>query len=290
MGKHRPTTTDHPITVRELETSLLGEATLPAPGPSTASRLAVVAAGTLTAAAVASGAVTGEIPAASAQGQGGSGGQPATAPAVPAPAPAPAAEDGGVDYVVVRGDSLWKIGQAHGVDWRRIAEANGISAPWTIYPDQKLRVPATENTRSAPAPAPAAQAAPAAPAAPAPAPATGAAAKAVQAAMSQLGVRYVWGGESLAEGGYDCSGLMQYAYQAAGVSLPRTSKAQSGVGVSVSRADLQPGDLVFYYSPVSHVALYIGNGQVIQAPTSGDVVRVTSIDWAGQPVSYKRVA
>ena len=62
------------------------------------------------------------------------------------------------------------------------------------------------------------------------------------------------------------------------MSLPHSSRMQAGVGQSVSRDQLQPGDLVFFYSPISHVGIYIGNGQMVHAPTSGDVVKVAGID------------
>ena len=71
---------------------------------------------------------------------------------------------------------------------------------------------------------------------------------------------------------------MQYAYSAAGVSLPHSSSMQSRMGTPVSRSALRPGDLVFFYSPVSHVGMYIGNGQMVHASTSGKPVKVASID------------
>src|SRR3954469_10312805 len=97
-------------------------------------------------------------------------------------------------------------------------------------------------------------------AAPAAAP-TGASQKAVDVALSQVGKPYAWG--AAGPGSYDCSGLAQYAYKAAGFALPHSSRSQSTMGTPVSKADLKPGDLVFFYSPVSHVAIYIGNGQIV---------------------------
>ncbi|SDF87188.1 Cell wall-associated hydrolase, NlpC family [Klenkia brasiliensis] len=126
----------------------------------------------------------------------------------------------------------------------------------------------------------------AAAAAPAAAP-TAAAGVAIEAALAQLGKPYVWGSSGPA--GFDCSGLMQYAYAAAGISLPHSSRAQSGLGTPVSRADLQPGDLVFFYSPVSHVGMYIGNGQMVHASVTGRPVAVTSVDQRGY-VGARRVA
>jgi len=89
---------------------------------------------------------------------------------------------------------------------------------------------------------------------------------------------------------FDCSGLTQYAYAAAGVALPHSSSMQSQMGVPVSRDQLQPVDLVFFYSPVSHVGMYIGNGQMVHAATSGEPVKVVSLDSMGSYNSARRVA
>ena len=117
---------------------------------------------------------------------------------------------------------------------------------------------------------------------------SGAAQVAIDMAMAQRGKPYVW-----AAGGpraFDCSGLTQYAFAAAGISLPHSSRMQSQMGRSVSRSELQPGDLVFFYSPVSHVGIYIGGGQMVHAPTSGDVVKVASIDVMGGYAGARRLA
>jgi cell wall-associated NlpC family hydrolase len=98
---------------------------------------------------------------------------------------------------------------------------------------------------------------------------------AIEAAESRLGKPYVWG--ATGPNAFDCSGLMQYAFEKAGKDLPRTSAAQSKVGQKVSMDDLQPGDLIFLYSPVSHVVMYVGDGQVIEAPTSGQDVKYTPL-------------
>ncbi|MGY1697512.1 C40 family peptidase [Geodermatophilus sp. SYSU D00814] len=144
------------------------------------------------------------------------------------------------------------------------------------------------------APAAAAPAA-AAPAAAAPAPAvsasgggSGAAQTAVQTALAQVGDPYVWGAGG--PDAFDCSGLTQYAYAAAGISLPHSSKMQSQMGTAVSRSELQPGDLIFYYSPVSHVSMYIGNGQMVHASTSGVPVKVVSVDSMGGITAMRRIA
>jgi cell wall-associated NlpC family hydrolase len=98
---------------------------------------------------------------------------------------------------------------------------------------------------------------------------------ALAAAMSERGTPYVWGGTT--PHGFDCSGLALWSFSRDGVKLPRTSQAQSTVGAAVSRADLRPGDLVFFYSPVSHVAIYVGNGQVVHAPEPGQRVKISPL-------------
>jgi cell wall-associated NlpC family hydrolase len=104
---------------------------------------------------------------------------------------------------------------------------------------------------------------------------TAAAQAAVNTALAQVGKPYAWG--AAGPGSYDCSGLAQYAYKAAGISLPHSSRTQSTMGTPVSKANLKPGDLVFFYSPVSHVAVYIGNGQIVHASTAGQPVKVINL-------------
>ncbi|HEY9327913.1 MAG TPA: NlpC/P60 family protein [Streptomyces sp.] len=102
------------------------------------------------------------------------------------------------------------------------------------------------------------------------------AAEAVAFAYTALGKPYVWG--ATGPSSFDCSGLTQAAYRSAGVSLPRTTYTQINAGRRVSRSELAPGDLVFFYSGVTHVGLYIGNGRMIHAPRPGAPVRIAPID------------
>ncbi|WP_241038534.1 C40 family peptidase [Blastococcus litoris] len=102
---------------------------------------------------------------------------------------------------------------------------------------------------------------------------------AVDTAMAQLGDPYVWA--AAGPDSFDCSGLTQYAFAAAGISLPHSSRLQAAMGQAVSRADLQPGDLVYFYSPVSHIGIYIGGGQMVHASTFGEPVKVGSVDMSG---------
>ena len=100
-------------------------------------------------------------------------------------------------------------------------------------------------------------------------------AQAVSVAMQYLGTPYVWGGES--PSGFDCSGLTKYAYAAVGVSLSHFTGAQWNEGVRVPADQLLPGDLVFYRPDLGHMGMYIGGGQYIHAPQTGDVVKISSM-------------
>ncbi len=110
----------------------------------------------------------------------------------------------------------------------------------------------------------------------------------VDRALAQRGKPYVWAASG--PGSFDCSGLVQYAFQAAGISLPHSSRMQSQMGSPVSRAEARAGDLVAFYSPVSHIGIYLGNGQMVHAPTSGDVVKIASVDDMGATPKFNRVA
>ncbi len=110
-------------------------------------------------------------------------------------------------------------------------------------------------------------------------PGAGKAAEALRQALTQLGKPYVWGADG--PNSYDCSGLTMWAYARVGISLPHYTGSQWNAGVHVSRDQLQPGDLVFFYSDLHHVGMYIGDGQMVHAPQTGDVVKIAPID--GRP-------
>jgi len=113
-------------------------------------------------------------------------------------------------------------------------------------------------------------------------PASGRAKAAIDEAHRQLGKPYRYGGNG--PDSFDCSGFTSWVWRAAGVSLPRTSRDQYAQGRKVARADLQPGDLVYFGSPIHHVGMYIGDGKMIHAPSSGKTVHITDLwrnDYAG---------
>jgi cell wall-associated NlpC family hydrolase len=99
--------------------------------------------------------------------------------------------------------------------------------------------------------------------------------QAVQIAMGELGVPYVWGGASPA--GFDCSGLTMWVYAQLGIQLDHFTGAQWNEGVHVDRDQLAPGDLVFFEPGIGHVGLYIGNDEFIEAPHTGGVVQISSL-------------
>ncbi len=105
--------------------------------------------------------------------------------------------------------------------------------------------------------------------------------KAIEAAYSELGKPYVWG--AVGPDGFDCSGLMQHVWGAAGVVLPRTSEEQADAGQTVSLPDIEPGDLVVYFAGRTHVGMYVGNGLIIHAPRPGSAVRFASV--TSMPIS-----
>lgn len=183
---------------------------------------------------------------------------------------------GGGSVTVRAGDTVSKIARAAGVSTQAVLAANGLSWSSTIYPGQVLAVPGAGAAPAAPAAAPA----------PAPAPAreTSAGETAVAEAKKHVGLAYRFGGTSPTSG-FDCSGLVQYAYSKVGVALPRTSGAMRSAGYAVSEPRV--GDLVLFNS-YGHVALYAGDGKIIDSPRTGESVSVRSL-WTDD-VQFRRVA
>jgi cell wall-associated NlpC family hydrolase len=159
-----------------------------------------------------------------------------------------------------------------------VASTTAAAAIVSVFPaGPAMAAPAAPVAPAAPAAlalpvAPVVQIAPAAAAVP-----TGSSARssAVANAMSKIGAPYKWG--AAGPNAFDCSGLVTWAFKNAGVSLPRTSRAMSQVGTPVSKSDLRPGDLVFFYKPVSHVAIYIGDGKVVHASSKKSPVKVSDL-------------
>jgi cell wall-associated NlpC family hydrolase len=100
---------------------------------------------------------------------------------------------------------------------------------------------------------------------------------ALRFALAQIGKPYVYGGNG--PDAYDCSGLTQQAWRAAGVSIPRTTQAQAYAGAPVPRSGIRPGDLVIFYPDASHVGIYAGDGKVVVAPHSGAVITLQPMTW-----------
>jgi cell wall-associated NlpC family hydrolase len=106
----------------------------------------------------------------------------------------------------------------------------------------------------------------------------GVGAVALRYALSKRGDPYIWG--AAGPGEFDCSGLVMWAYAQEGISLPHYTGSQWNSGMHISRDQLQPGDLVFFFADISHVGLYLGNGLMVDAPSFGQTVQVQPIDWA----------
>lgn len=100
---------------------------------------------------------------------------------------------------------------------------------------------------------------------------------ALRAALTQRGKPYIWG--AAGPNSYDCSGLVEWAFAQEGISLPHYTGSLWNSGMHISRANLEPGDLVFFFADISHVGIYIGNGLMVDAPSSGQVVQVQAVFW-----------
>ncbi|MEU6594347.1 NlpC/P60 family protein [Streptomyces sp. NPDC046881] len=230
------------------------------------------------------------------------------APAVPKPAqahPAKPAVPGtakakpvkGKEIGLRPGDTLWELARTHGTTVKQLQRLNHLGSSTLIYSGRTLRIPVkpdapgfarpTTTTPSMTAPAPGRQPSttpvpkPAKPAKPA-----RSAVNAVAYAQAQLGKPYVWG--ATGPHSFDCSGLVMRAWQAAGVTLPRTTWGQIHAGTATTRNRLVPGDLVLSHGG-GHVGLYIGNGQVIHAPRPGTVVTIAPLPNSAHVVAYRHI-
>jgi cell wall-associated NlpC family hydrolase len=173
---------------------------------------------------------------------------------------------------------------------RAAAAQRAAAARRAALPDPAATAPPTNpttstpsaNTAPTPTPVPQPTPAPAEPSNPA-----GGHPQAATIAMQYLGIPYVWGGST--PGGFDCSGLVMYVYGQLGISLPHFAAAQYGYGTPVSRDQLQPGDLVFF-DGLDHVGIYIGGGQMVHAPHTGDVVKISPLtDFGTGYVGARRI-
>ncbi|QGK68309.1 glycoside hydrolase [Allosaccharopolyspora coralli] len=117
---------------------------------------------------------------------------------------------------------------------------------------------------------------------------SGKAIQAVNAALSKQGSPYVFGAKGPSQ--FDCSGLVQYAYEQAGVELPGSTKSQISEGEQVSQSEMKPGDVIFFYSSGSHNGIYIGGGKMVHAPTEGQTVTVEEVKYMGEVNSVRRFA
>ncbi|MFF1420239.1 NlpC/P60 family protein [Streptomyces sp. NPDC058280] len=185
------------------------------------------------------------------------------------------------------GDTLYALAGSHGTTVKTLQRLNELGTSTLIYAGDTLRLPLSTGPVDRAKPAPPED----------PAPSSGAktrkqavgksaAQAAVTFARSQVGKPYVWGGTG--SRGYDCSGLVMRAWEAAGVKLPRTTWSQVHAGKATTRAQLVPGDLVIT-NRGGHVQLYIGDGEVIHAPGSGRSVTVAPLTDTSQVVSYRHV-
>ncbi|MFI2437041.1 NlpC/P60 family protein [Streptomyces sp. NPDC018693] len=220
---------------------------------------------------------------------------------VPAPGPTqkPAgpgtaqAKPAGVKKVTLRpGDTLWALAHTHTTTVKTLQRLNDLGSSTLIYAGKTLRVPAVpESPDAARQPAATAPATAPKPAVKSPKPAIESPAKSapdavIAYARAQLGKPYVWGGTG--PRGYDCSGLVMRAWQAAGVELPRTTWGQIHAGRATTRAHLVPGDLVLSYGG-GHVGLYLGDGKVIHAPRPGRTVTIAPLPDPSDVVGYRHI-
>jgi len=190
-------------------------------------------------------------------------------------------------YTVVLGDTLSAIAARFDTTVAALAELNHLADPNLIFAGQTLSLPGGAPSQGSveltsfesPSQPPGGP------------PESSSAAVAVRVALAQVGKPYVWAGAGPND--FDCSGLVMYAWEAAGVALTHYSVAQYDETTRISESQLEPGDLVFYDTgggaQPGHVAMYVGNGQIVTADEPGTDVRVEPISWNGTPMGFGRV-
>lgn len=171
-----------------------------------------------------------------------------------------------VAYTVQSGDTLASVASAFHTSTSALAVANRLPTGDPLKPGETLLVPASAAFQEGVA--------------------------LVQEALKFIGVPYRWGGASPA--GFDCSGLVEYVAGQVGIRLPRTSRQQFEAGTPVARADLSPGDLVFFdtYGWATHVGIYIGDGLFVESPATGGHVNIQSLSdpyWSHRYIGARRV-
>ncbi len=207
-------------------------------------------------------------------------------------------------YTVRGGDTLAVIASRYSTTVDNLAALNHLSNPNVLYVGEVLKVDGTapsssvttasattSSSTSSGSSSASSSSGSAGSSAPSTAGESSAAAEAVKVALAQVGKPYSWGGAGPSS--FDCSGLVMYAYAAAGVSLPHFTVSQMDDTTRVSSSQLEPGDLVFYNTgggaQPGHVAMYIGGGRVVSANTTGTNVQTQSLSWDGQIMAYGRV-
>lgn len=200
----------------------------------------------------------------------------------------------GGTYTVQAGDTLSAIAGRFGTTYQALAALNGIANPNLVEVGQVLRLsgsPSPAATAPASSSSSTTTATTTATATSVAAPATSRAQIAVHTAMAQVGKPYQWAGAG--PNAFDCSGLVMYAWRAAGVSLDHYTVSQYQETTRIAESQLEPGDLVFYDTgsgaEPGHVTMYIGGGQVITADSPGTTIRVVGLTWDGTPMGFGRV-
>lgn len=187
---------------------------------------------------------------------------------------------------LVRGDTLWALAIRYHTSVRALQQLNHLGSATLIFAGRSFAIPGTGAAVPPPSTVPTAPTHPAPPRTSLSAPIGTDTARILAFAYAQIGKPYLWGGTGPV--GFDCSGLVQQAYTASGIRLPRGAADQSRAGIRISRDQLRPGDLVFSYG-FDHVQLYVGDGRVIEAAHPGTVIRISILPPASQVDAYVHI-